>query len=144
MNRTLVGRAAFSVVLAVTVPAAAQTRAECVAGLIQARLGAQKPLRLSAENVSLTGDTLRLAGRAKIWFDATTVQADEIVINQSSKRVEIKALRRSSTANPGLPTALYFPISASSSSTSFGRPGVRISAPVGVTRMVSSIRTWSC
>ena len=36
---------------------------------------------------------LRLTGRAKVWFDATTVQADEIVINQSSKRVEIKALR---------------------------------------------------
>jgi hypothetical protein len=35
-----------------------------MAALIQARLGAQKPVRLSAENISLTGDTLRLTGRA--------------------------------------------------------------------------------
>ena len=94
MNRMLVGSAAFSLVLAATVPAPAQTRPDCMAALIQARLGAQKPVRLSAENVSLTGDTLRLTGRAKVWFDDTTVQADEIVINQSSKRVEFKALRK--------------------------------------------------
>jgi len=51
-------------------------------------------VRLSAENISLTGDTLRLTGRAKVWFDDTTVQADEIVINQSSKRVEFKGPRK--------------------------------------------------
>ena len=94
MNRTLVGSAAFSLVLAGTASAPAQTRAECMAAVIQARLGAQKPVRLSAENISLTGDTLRLTGRAMVRFDDTTVQADEIVINQSSKRVEFKGPRK--------------------------------------------------
>ena len=64
-----------------------------MAALIQARLGAQKPVRLKADNVSLSGDTLRLTGHAKAWFDDTTVQADEIVIDQSSKRVELKGPR---------------------------------------------------
>jgi len=94
MNRTLIGGAAFSLVLAATLPAPAQTRPECMTALVQARLGAQKPVRLSAENVTLTGDTLRLTGRAKVWFDDTTVQADEIVIDQSSKRVEFKGSRK--------------------------------------------------
>ncbi|HET9266733.1 MAG TPA: hypothetical protein VFO31_01165 [Vicinamibacterales bacterium] len=94
MNRTLIGGAAFSLVLAATASAPAQTRPECMAALIQARLGAQQPVRLKAENISLTGDTLRLTGRAKVWFDDTTVQADEIVIHQSSKRVEFKGSRK--------------------------------------------------
>ena len=94
MTRTLIGGAAFSLVLAAAAPAPGQTRPDCMAALIQARLGAQKPVRLKADHVSLTGDTLRLTGRAKVWFDDTTVQADEIVIDQSSKRVELKGSRK--------------------------------------------------
>jgi lipopolysaccharide assembly outer membrane protein LptD (OstA) len=112
VNRALVSGAAFSLVFAATVPSPAQTRSECVATLIQARLAAQKPVRLSAQNVSLTGDMLRLTGHAKVWFDATTVQADEIVINQSSKRVEIKGLRNvylggDTSCAPSPPTVRY-------------------------------------
>ena len=94
MNRMLIGCAAFSLTLAATLPAPAQTRPDCMAALIQARLGAHKPVRLSAEHVSLTGETLRLTGRAMVRFDDTTVQADEIVIDQSSKRVEFKGPRK--------------------------------------------------
>jgi len=51
-------------------PAAAQgtTRPwnDCVAAEIQARLVSQQPLRLSADKVSLEGDTLRLNGNARI------------------------------------------------------------------------------
>jgi lipopolysaccharide export system protein LptA len=51
-------------------------------------------LRLSAEKVNLAGDTLRLTGRAMVRFDDTSVVADEIVINQASKQVELTAVRQ--------------------------------------------------
>jgi lipopolysaccharide assembly outer membrane protein LptD (OstA) len=76
----------------VTLPAAqVQDRAgqhSCLNKLIQARLLAQQPVRLSAETLTLTGDTLRLVGRATVRFDDTTIRFQEIVLNQSSKRIE--------------------------------------------------------
>ena len=66
----------------------------CMAAEIQARLEAHQSLRLRAERVSLEGDTLRLTGRASVWFDDTSVQAEEIVINQSTKAVALTTVRR--------------------------------------------------
>jgi hypothetical protein len=43
---------------------------------------------LSAETITLTGDTLRLVARATVRFDDTTIRFEEIVLNQSSKRIE--------------------------------------------------------
>jgi hypothetical protein len=67
---------------------------DCVAAEIQARLVSQQPLRLSAQRVSLEGDTLRLTGQASIAFGDTTVQAEEIVIDQSSKQVALTTVRK--------------------------------------------------
>jgi len=79
-------------------PAAAQGTArpwnDCVAAEIQARLVSQQPLQLSADKVSLEGDTLRLNGNARIRFDDTTVIAEEIAITQSSKSVELTHVTR--------------------------------------------------
>ena len=57
--------------------------------LIQARIEAQQPVRLSAETITLTGDTLRLAGRAMIRFNDTSIRAEEIVVNQVTKRIDL-------------------------------------------------------
>jgi lipopolysaccharide assembly outer membrane protein LptD (OstA) len=99
MNKTLIGIAAVGIALAAELPATAQSGGsrpwnDCVAAAIQARLVAQEPLRLSAEKVNLEGDTLRLTGRAMVRFDDTSVVADEIVINQASKQVELTAVRQ--------------------------------------------------
>jgi lipopolysaccharide assembly outer membrane protein LptD (OstA) len=57
--------------------------------LIRARIESQQPMRLSAETITLTGDTLRLAGRALIRFNDTSIRAEEIVINPVMKRVDL-------------------------------------------------------
>jgi hypothetical protein len=84
--------------LATTSPVLAQGGAkpwnDCVATEIQERLVAQQPLRLAAQNVSLDGDTLRLTGRATVRFEQTMVIAEEIVIHQSTKRVELTRVRQ--------------------------------------------------
>jgi len=84
--------------VATTSPVLAQGGAkpwnDCVATEIQERLVAQQPLRLSAHNISLEGDTLRLAGNARVRFAQTAVIAEEIVINQSTKRVELTRVRQ--------------------------------------------------
>ena len=91
MNQTVITSVALSFAL-VTMPSAqVQDRAgqhSCLEKLIQARLLAQQPVRLSAETLTLTGDTLRLVGRATVRFDDTTIRFAEIVLNQSSKRIE--------------------------------------------------------
>jgi len=91
MNGVLATVAALSLTF-VTMPSAqVQDRAgqhSCLEELIQARLLAQQPVRLSAETLTLTGDTLRLVGRATVRFDDTTIRFAEIVLNQSSKRIE--------------------------------------------------------
>ena len=61
---------------------------------IQERLLAQQRVRLSAQNFSLEGDTLRLTGNARVRFEQTAVIAEEIVINQSTKRVELTRVRQ--------------------------------------------------
>jgi len=79
-------------------PVSAQSSArpwnDCVSTEIHDRLVSQQPVRLSADNVSLTGDTLRLSGRATVRYDGTTIQAEEIVIDQSSKQVVLTTVRR--------------------------------------------------
>ena len=67
---------------------------DCLATEIQDRLMAQQPVRLSADKISLEGDTLRLTGNARVRFDDTTVIAEEVIINQSSKQVDFTRVRR--------------------------------------------------
>jgi len=57
--------------------------------LIRARIESQQPVQLSAETITLTGDTLRLAGRALIRFSDTSVRAEEIVVNPVTKRIDL-------------------------------------------------------
>jgi hypothetical protein len=84
--------------VATTSPALAQGGAQpwndCVATEIQERLVAQQRIRLSAQSISLDGDTLRLTGNARVRFEQTAVIAEEIVINQSTKRVEFTGVRQ--------------------------------------------------
>jgi hypothetical protein len=60
-----------------------------LAALIHERLVARQPLRLSADAITLTGDTLRLAGHATVSFDDTSVVADETTIDRDTSRVEL-------------------------------------------------------
>lgn len=65
----------------------------CVKAEIQDRLRSQQPVRLSADRISLEGDTLRLSGRASIRFNGTTIEAEEVVIEQASKEVVLTTVR---------------------------------------------------
>lgn len=65
----------------------AQTRLQANArlvGLISARIESQRPIRLSAETITLTGSTLRLAGGASVRFDDTYIRAEEIFVNPAT------------------------------------------------------------
>ena len=84
----------FATVSLVSAQSSARPFFDCVATEIQERLLSQQPVRLSADNVTLTGDKLQLSGQASIRFDGTMVRADEIVIEQSSKQVTLTTVRR--------------------------------------------------
>lgn len=60
-----------------------------LAALVQTRLASQQVVHLSADEVTLTGDNLRLVGKARVRFDDTFILADEVVINQETKKVEL-------------------------------------------------------
>jgi hypothetical protein len=98
MKRGLTTVTALVTGLATTSPILAQGGAQpwndCVATEIQDRLLAQQRVRLSAQNISLEGDTLRLSGNARVRFEQTAVIAEEIVIRQSTKRVELTRVRQ--------------------------------------------------
>ena len=97
MRSALTAVVALATGLATMSPVRAQSGTQpwhdCVTTEIQDRLLSQQPVRLSAENISLTGTTLRLSGRASIRFDDTTVRAEEIVIEQASKAVTLTTVR---------------------------------------------------
>jgi lipopolysaccharide assembly outer membrane protein LptD (OstA) len=57
--------------------------------VIRDRLDRQQPLRLSAGSITLSGETLRLTGRAMIRFDDTSIRAEEIVLNPTTKQIEL-------------------------------------------------------
>jgi len=89
-----------------------------LAELIRARIESRQPVRLSAETVTLTGDTLRLAGRALIQFkdtgrlnapdnpDAwTSIRAEEIVVNQVTKRIDLVGTVQAFLASDAAPPA---------------------------------------
>jgi hypothetical protein len=83
----------FATMSPVRAQSGAQPWHDCVTTEIQDRLLSQQPVRLSADNISLTGATLRLSGRASIRFDDTTVRAEEIIIEQASKEVTLTTVR---------------------------------------------------
>ena len=54
-------------------------------GQISARIESQRPIRLSAETITLTGSTLRLAGGANVRLDDTYIRAEEeIFVNPAT------------------------------------------------------------
>ena len=67
--------------------------------LLRARIESQQPMQLSADTITLTGDTLRLAGRAWIRFNeaaaaasplgGASIRAEEIVVNPVTKKIEL-------------------------------------------------------
>ncbi len=80
------------VLLAISSVTAQKDRSEMNARLttlIRARIESQQPVQLSAETIALTGDTLRLAGRARIRFNDTSIRAEEIVVNPVTKRIDL-------------------------------------------------------
>ena len=93
MKNALIVAAALGIgVLAVSYATAQGSRQEmnaCLAEMVQRRIQSQQPVQLSAETITLTGDTLRLSGRAWIRFNDTSIRADEAVINQATKRLEL-------------------------------------------------------
>jgi lipopolysaccharide assembly outer membrane protein LptD (OstA) len=93
MKRALIVAAVFSVgVLAVSYATAQGSRQEmnsCLAEMVQRRIQSQQPVQLSAETITLAGDTLRLSGRAWIRFNDTSIRSDEAVFNQATKRLEL-------------------------------------------------------
>ena len=97
MRSALTAVVALATGLATISPVWAQSGAQpwhdCVTTEIQDRLLSQQTVRLSADNISLTGTELRLSGRASIRFDDTTVRAEEIVIEQTSKQVTLTTVR---------------------------------------------------
>lgn len=89
MRRGLVIAAASGIALTAISSAKAQDRRACFATLIQARIESRQPIRLSAETVTLTGDTLRLTGRAWVRFNDTSIRAEEVVLHQTTKRIDL-------------------------------------------------------
>jgi lipopolysaccharide assembly outer membrane protein LptD (OstA) len=89
MKWTLGVAAALSIAVTALAQTGMQERRACVTDLIRNRVQSQQPVRLSAEAITLTGDTLRLAGHAKVWFDDVAIQADEAIFNRATKGVEL-------------------------------------------------------
>lgn len=78
--------------LTVSSVTAQRTRVEqnaWLTALIQSRIESQRPVRLSGETITLTGDTLRLAGRPMIQFGDTSIRAEEIVVNSVTQRIDL-------------------------------------------------------
>jgi len=61
----------------------------CFTSVMRTRIESQRPMQLSAETITLTGDTLRLTGRAWVRFNDTSIQAEEVVLNQATKRIDL-------------------------------------------------------
>ena len=86
--------AASVALLAATIVAAqAQSnRAEvnaCFATLIRNRMESQQPVRLSADTITLTGNTLSLTGRAWVRFNGASIGAEQIVLDPATKRIDL-------------------------------------------------------
>jgi hypothetical protein len=56
--------------------------------LIQQRLDRHRPMRVSADTLTLVGDELRLAGHVRIWFDDMALFTDQAVVHRDTHRVE--------------------------------------------------------
>jgi lipopolysaccharide assembly outer membrane protein LptD (OstA) len=56
---------------------------------VQSLLESRQPVHLSADAVTLTGNALRLTGHARFRFGDTLIVADEAVVDQVTKRVEL-------------------------------------------------------
>src|SRR5215510_8271850 len=78
---SLVMTVAFTLVIAASSLSMAQRNRQelntCLGELIQRRVQSQQAAQLSAQTITLTGDTLRLSGRAWIRFSDISISADE-------------------------------------------------------------------
>jgi lipopolysaccharide assembly outer membrane protein LptD (OstA) len=80
------------VLMAIAAARAQDGRSEmnaCLAALIRARIESQQAVRLSADDITLTKDTLRLTGHAWVRFNDASIRADEIVWNQATKGIDL-------------------------------------------------------
>src|SRR5262245_29190495 len=93
MKSTLTAVVALALVSPVSAQSPVRLWNDCVKTEIEERLVAQQPVRLSAERISLEGNTLRLSGNASISFEGTRVKAEEIAIDQASKHVAFTTVR---------------------------------------------------
>jgi hypothetical protein len=62
--------------------------------VIERKLQSQEALRLSADTITLTGAMLHLSGHAEIVSKDTKVQANEIVFDQTTKRIALIGVTR--------------------------------------------------
>jgi hypothetical protein len=69
--------------------ATAQTGRARLAAIIQARVEARQPMQIAGESITLTGDTLRVAGRALIRFNDTSIRAEEVVVHLGTRRIDL-------------------------------------------------------
>jgi O-acetylhomoserine/O-acetylserine sulfhydrylase-like pyridoxal-dependent enzyme len=95
MNKRVAVRALAVGLAAIPLAAggAAQTRQEANARLIsivQGHLRAGDRVSISADMITLTGDTLQLTGNAWVRFGDGAVRADEAVINQATRSVDLR------------------------------------------------------
>jgi hypothetical protein len=92
MNRWLAVALGMMIIVAAVSTAFTQGRRAQMhtrlSAMIEARMESQKPVRLSADSITLTGDTLRLLGHARVSWDDTLIRAEEIALNQTSKHVD--------------------------------------------------------
>ena len=58
------------------------------AALIRQRLDRQRPMRVSADTMTLVGDELRLSGHVRIWFDDMALFTEEAIVHRDTNEVE--------------------------------------------------------
>jgi len=61
---------------------------ERTAALIQQRLDRQRPMRVSADTITVAGDELRLSGHVRLWFDDMALFTDEAIVHRDRNEVE--------------------------------------------------------
>lgn len=88
LTATVGGIALIAVAAALAQDRRTETNA-CLVGLIQDRIESRQSVRVAADEISLTRDTLRLVGHAWVRFSDTSIRSDEIVWNQDTKRIDL-------------------------------------------------------
>lgn len=88
MHAVLVGGAMLMLTAAPQAQVSPSEVHDRTAALIQQRLDRHRPMRVSADTMTLVGDELRLAGHVRIWFDDMALFTDEAVVHRDTNQVE--------------------------------------------------------